>query len=230
MKRKDVLIILLLATLSGCSQSNANEKEDSHSSNDLIDNAISTNYSETNNESAPISDNQSCETGLLVTHFESPNRIPKNTDININVFCGHAWIGTSFLKDGDTDWKYKLALDYGKTPLSNRVNIEKTYEYVADLPDFNTEKYDAYIPEDAKGGSLEFIFKKSLEIKIDKSVFQITDNEYGVISFEIRICDFQDIDITDEVREDFGCEGNSYYFYNDENDIIFSSDTKFLYE
>lgn len=214
MKKNIIFFITLLSTLSACSGNTNNESEPVSSEESTIS-------SQTKDSSSAISaDHGNDEIGCLITRIEYPNQVSLDEEIKLNVKIGHFWSGKedlSYMSDDYENFSYKLAFYYGKSTLAWDLGKDFSFEIVADLPDFNTEKYD--IQNMASPDRSSFIFRQSMEITMDKNIFQLTDEECGYLFFSIKIFDSQNVEIKASL---LGYEDMEIYYIKEENNIEFN--------
>lgn len=99
----------------------------------------------------------------------------------------------------------------------------RTSYIIAELPNFNTDEYDITTGE--REHACDIYYKKSIELSIDTSLFQLSDDECGYLSFSIKVFDSQnkEIDVSSRGSTDIGI-----YFIINENDIKFDYDYRNL--
>lgn len=185
MKRKIILSLLSLVTLFGCSNNIANIDSTSEAPFSNKEKDTSSNDSQLDDDSNDII---CLPTGDLLTASNNPSKISKDSDVTFKVDCGHSWQGTkdfSYLSENYLNWSYKLIfasiivqsfpLVVGPKEWPNKI--------ITDLPNFNTSEYDAFFTEDSEtlmGG-------KSFDVTIENSVFQLSNEEIGIVCFYVEI-------------------------------------------
>lgn len=208
MKRKFMIFVSLLTLLCSCSNSVSSTTTDEELP---ISNILS--QSEDTNDSSIDNNRTYPESGDLVCKVECPAPKPIDDQFKFNVYCAHSWRteegDLSYYPDGFENWSYKILLNYSTKKLENGDRgqaITKISDIVvADIPDFYSDKYDATheFMERTPPYTKDITLKEAIEVELDQSLFKISNEEYGRLTFHIWPFDSNNVEVSAKMARVF---------------------------